>query len=307
MEILLLLIYAGIVWYVFIKKKWLPWTFVSQVLVVAFPVVALTILILFLNIYAPESKDVRVINYVVPVVPRVTGRVIEVPVEPNQPVKKGDVLFRLDPVPFQLDVQAAESNLNALRAKLLTSQANARGLGEQLKQAQGKRVALSAKLDLARKRVVEYQALASFKTIGSLHSKDEQLESLAREAVANNPDLRVAAIRVEQANNYVEIGQGRVAARHQCVWYRRHQGGRRRRSHRRPSRDHARRILGARFVGALRYARNAAQEVYVSTRDDVEFARQSLAATTARSWFTATETLLQRQIAGTRCAQGKSW
>jgi multidrug resistance efflux pump len=154
MEILLLLIYASIVWYVFIKKKWLPWTFVTQVLVVAFPVVALTILILFLNICAPESKDVRVINYVVPV-------------EPNRPVKKGDVLFRLDPVPFQLDVTAAESNLNALRAKLLTSQANARGLGEQLKQAAGKRVALSAKLDLARKRVVEYQALAATGAVAS--------------------------------------------------------------------------------------------------------------------------------------------
>jgi len=71
-------------------------------LAVTFPVVALTILILFLNIYAPESEDVRILNYVVPVVPRVTGRVIEVPVEPNRPVKKGDVLFRLDPVPFQL-------------------------------------------------------------------------------------------------------------------------------------------------------------------------------------------------------------
>jgi len=160
MEILLLLIYAGLVWIVFIKKKWLPWTFVTQMLAVTFPVVALTILILFLNIYAPESEDVRILNYVVPVVPRVTGRVIEVPVEPNRPVKKGDVLFKLDPVPFQLDVKAATSNLIALQAKLLSAQANARGLSEQLKEAAGKRIALSAKLGLARKRVEQYAALA---------------------------------------------------------------------------------------------------------------------------------------------------
>ena len=160
MELLLLAIYSAAVWYVFIKKKWLPWNFGTQVVVVTIPIVGLTLLILLLNIYAPESKDVRVLNFVVPVVPRVTGRVIEVPVEPNMPVKKGAVLFKLDPVPFQLEVKAAAANLGALQAKLLTAQANARGLNEQLKQASGKRVALSAKLDLARKRVVQYKDLA---------------------------------------------------------------------------------------------------------------------------------------------------
>ena len=160
MELLLLAIYSAAVWYVFIKKKWLPWNFGTQVVVVTIPIVGLTLLILLLNIYAPESKDVRVLNFVVPVVPRVTGRVIEVPVEPNTPVKKGDVLFKLDPVPFQLEVKAAAANLGALQAKLLSAQANARGLNEQLKEAAGKRVAISAKLDLARKRVVQYKDLA---------------------------------------------------------------------------------------------------------------------------------------------------
>jgi multidrug resistance efflux pump len=161
MDLLILLIYAAIVWFIFIKKKWLPWTFVSQVIVVVIPIVGLAILILFLNIFAPESKDVRVMNYVVPVVPRVTGRVIEVPVEPNRPVKKGDVLFRLDPVPFQIAVAAAASNLGAMKAKLLTAEASSRGLNEQLKQASGKREALSAKLGLARKRATQYQSLAT--------------------------------------------------------------------------------------------------------------------------------------------------
>ncbi len=75
-------------------------------------------------------------------------------------MKKGDVLFKLDPVPFQLDVNAAAANLGALKAKLLTAQANARGLNEQLKEASSNRTALSAKLGLAQKRVTEYEALA---------------------------------------------------------------------------------------------------------------------------------------------------
>ena len=132
MELLLLSIYSFFVWLIFIKFKWLPWNTVSQVIVVTIPVISIAALILILNIVAPSSDDVRVINYVVPVVPRVTARVTEVPIEPNRPIKKGDVLFKIDPVPFELEAQAAESNLAMLRAKLLTAEANRRTLGEQL-------------------------------------------------------------------------------------------------------------------------------------------------------------------------------
>ena len=132
MELLLLSIYSFFVWLIFFKFKWLPWNTVSQVIVVTIPVISIAALILILNVVAPSSDDVRVINYVVPVVPRVTGRVTEVPIEPNRPIKKGDVLFKIDPVPFELDGQAAEANLAMLRAKLLTAEANRRTLGEQL-------------------------------------------------------------------------------------------------------------------------------------------------------------------------------
>ena len=49
--------------------------------------------------------------------------------------------------------------------------------------------------------------------------------------------------------------------------------------------------------GRIRYGRNAAKEAYGSTKADFEFARQSLAATVAKSWFMATETWLQEKIA----------
>ena len=64
-------------------------------------------LLLLLNIFAPTTTDVRVVKYVVPVVSQVRGRVIEVPVENNRPVKKGDVLFRIDPTPYQNEVNVA--------------------------------------------------------------------------------------------------------------------------------------------------------------------------------------------------------
>ena len=161
MDILLLLIYGFLVWLIFIKFKWLPWNITSQVIVVTIPIIALTILILMLNIGAPSSHDVRVINYSVQIVPRVTGRVIEVPVEPNRPVKKGDVLFRIDPIPFQLKVKAAQANVEQLRAKLIGNRANQRSYEEQLKETTSKKSALLAKLELARLRVKQYGELST--------------------------------------------------------------------------------------------------------------------------------------------------
>jgi multidrug resistance efflux pump len=54
-------------------------------------------MILALNVVAPSSNDVRVIKYTIAILPQVRGRVIEVPAEGNKPMKKGDVLFRIDP------------------------------------------------------------------------------------------------------------------------------------------------------------------------------------------------------------------
>jgi multidrug resistance efflux pump len=153
MEALLLAIYSFFVWLIFIKFKWLPWNTVSQVTVVIIPIVALTTLILMLNVFAPSSSDVRVIKYVVQVVPEVRGRVIEVPVEGNAPVKKGDVLFRIDPTPFELQVRTLEAQLSA-------TEGSVQELNEELRTAEGRTAGVRARLELARKRVVQNRELA---------------------------------------------------------------------------------------------------------------------------------------------------
>ena len=161
MELILLLIYSVCVWFIFFKKKWLPWNITSQVIVVTIPIFALTVLILFMNIVAPSSHDIRAMNYVVPIVPRVTGQVTEVPIEPNRPVKKGDVLFKIDPVPFEASVKAAEATLATSKVKLVTAEATQRGLEDQLKNATAKKAALTPRLDLAKKRVDQFSSLAA--------------------------------------------------------------------------------------------------------------------------------------------------
>src|SRR5262249_5133304 len=139
MELILLIIYAVIVWLIFFKFKLLPWNITSQVIVVTIPIFALTVLILFMNIVAPSSHDVRAMNSTIPTVPRVSGQVTEVPIEPNRPIKKGDVLFKIDPVPFQAAKEAAQATLQ--------------GAKDQRDNAENKKASLTPRIDLAKKRV----------------------------------------------------------------------------------------------------------------------------------------------------------
>ncbi len=154
MEALILAIYSFLVWLVFIKFKWLPWNTQTQVTVVVIPIVGLTALILILNMVAPSTAEVRVIKYVVQVVPQVRGRVIEVPVEPNVWVRKGTLLFRIDPTPFVLRVQVLEAQFANAEGSLHT-------LEEQLRAAVANSAALRAKLKLAEMRVNQNTELAS--------------------------------------------------------------------------------------------------------------------------------------------------
>lgn len=147
MEIILLIIYSVIVWLIFFKFKLLPWNITSQVIVVTIPIFALTCLILFMNIVAPSSHQVRAMNYTIPIVPRVSGQVTEVPIEPNRPIKKGDVLFKIDPVPFEAALKAAEATLRAAK--------------EQLNNAANKKESLTPRIDLAKKRLEQFTALAA--------------------------------------------------------------------------------------------------------------------------------------------------
>jgi multidrug resistance efflux pump len=219
MEILLLGIYSFFVWLIFIKFKWLPWNIYSQVTVVIIPIVALTILILTLNVVAPSSHDLRVFRYTVPIVSQVRGRVIEVPiVEGNVLVKKGDVLFRIDPTPYQLQV-------NTLQAQLANAIGQTKETEESLKGAQAKIVEtkgaiaqatartaeVNAKLDLARKRVVQNRELVA---TGAGSKFDlEQAEANLRELEGQLEAARSAEVQARAGEGQARAGEAQVQQR----------------------------------------------------------------------------------------------
>jgi len=228
MEVLLLGIYGAIVWLIFIKLKWLPWTTTSQITVAIIPIVALTILILVLNAVAPSSADVRVFKYTVPIVSQVRGRVIEVPVEEgNRLVKKNDVLFRVDPTPYQLTV-------NSLMAQLVGAKGGGEQLREQLRSAQGNTAAIRSRIKLTQTRVQQNRELSA---TGAGNRFDlEQAETDLRDldaqlstAMANEAQVRaqlsatvggdiasVAKIKADLANAEWELEQTTVRSPCEC-------------------------------------------------------------------------------------------
>lgn len=216
MEVILLIIYSFFVWLVFFKFKWLPWNFVSQVIVITLPIIGLTMLILFLNIVAPSSSDVRVINYVVQVIPRTMGKVTSVPVEPNRPVRKGDVLFTVDPTPYQQDLLALEAKEPELVAKVASAEAEQRTLKQELKSSESTRSSLAAKLELARRRVGQTHDLATTGAGPNFDYEQAQADAKGMEADLATTTANVAQVREKLSattanGEYSDVAQARAA------------------------------------------------------------------------------------------------
>jgi multidrug resistance efflux pump len=200
MEILLLGIYSFFAWLIFAKFKWLPWNIITQVITITIPIVGLTILILVLNIVCPSTHDIRVINYVVPINPPVRGLVTQVPIEPNRPIKKGEVLFKVDATPFEIAVSNNEASVDSLR--------------QQLKSTQAANAITADKLILAQKRLAQFTELAG---TGAGNKFDQEqtetdvlnLKSELAASAANEDKIRaqIASGEAQLANAKWELSQ----------------------------------------------------------------------------------------------------
>lgn len=67
--------------------------------------------------FAPTAADGRAFQYVIPIVPNVSGTVIEVPIEGTEELKKGDVLFKIDPTPYQFTVDQLQASIDQAEAQ----------------------------------------------------------------------------------------------------------------------------------------------------------------------------------------------
>src|SRR5499427_9725271 len=66
----------------------------------------------------PRTDDAYLQADLVHLAPDVSGRIVELNVRDNQKVRKGEVLFRIDPDPYQMRVDQARATVQGLEAKL---------------------------------------------------------------------------------------------------------------------------------------------------------------------------------------------
>jgi multidrug resistance efflux pump len=66
----------------------------------------------------PWTRDGQVRAQVIQITPRVSGPLVKLPVEDNQLVKAGDLLFKIDPRTFEADLERARADLDNTRDEI---------------------------------------------------------------------------------------------------------------------------------------------------------------------------------------------
>jgi multidrug resistance efflux pump len=210
MELLLILIYSAICVAVF-KIFRIPvnkWTLPTAVLGGIFMI---GIILLVMNYNHPFSSSARIYFATTPIMPNVKGRVVDVPVQANAPLKEGDVLFRIDPTPYQYVVDQknallveAETNVKQLKAALDQAQANVEKVKVQLKLAEDD---YSRQLYLFEKKVIAQATLDT-----STRNLDAAKQALAAsEAAAESARLayasEISGVNTTVARLRAELGE----------------------------------------------------------------------------------------------------
>jgi multidrug resistance efflux pump len=206
--------YALLIWLVFAKLKLIRLSLPLAIALAAVGPLFAFYVLLSMNNHHPSSTDARVFQRIVQVAPHITtpGRVQEVVALPNVPMKQGDVIFTVDPRPFQFEVSRLEAALAAaaqsvpqLKAALDQASANVEKAAVQLdlatsefgrqKELFDKQVVAQATLDRAQRNVdTAEQAVAEAKAA-------ERRARLAYESNIGDENTTVAQTRqqLEQA------------------------------------------------------------------------------------------------------------
>lgn len=191
METLMLLTYAALCIVVF-KVFRIPlnkWTVPTAVL----GGIALIGAVIFgMNYNFPYTDVGNQVFRTVPIVSQVRGRVQSVPVKPNQMLHKGDVLFTLDPTPFQAKV-------DDLQAQIKAASQDALSLNAALSQAQAELSRAVAQRDQSRREYARYReghAQGAF--------SDQMVDTRLQTWKADEASVSAAQAKVVQARNALD-------------------------------------------------------------------------------------------------------
>jgi membrane fusion protein (multidrug efflux system) len=170
----------------------------------------------------PSTEDAYIGANVVRVAPRVSGRVTAIDVVNQQHVKKGDVLFAIDPVPFQLELEQAKARLDQATRQVAQMQAavssaraevNHREVLFENAQAKAKRAHQLAAKNYLSKQGLEDADAAYKGAAADLRSAKARLEEIRRQlGTAGKNNDRIVEARAAMDNAQWELNNTKIVA-----------------------------------------------------------------------------------------------
>lgn len=141
--------YGALCWLLFKKWKIIPTNTYTVCTAILIGGAFLAVMGLLLIRYQPSSNDARLYVYTTPIVPPVRGIVKEITMRPGEPLRNGQPMFQIDPVPFQLEVQRLEAALEIASTDVGQLEEKVAAAAAAVTQAQANIVRISSELQLA--------------------------------------------------------------------------------------------------------------------------------------------------------------
>jgi RND family efflux transporter MFP subunit len=194
MIVFLTLIYVGIL-FALTKTGKIPNTKNTWLTIIPYELILLIGFFIPMQWGAPSGSGV-VMAYSVGITPNVTGMVTDVPVEPNEPLKKGDVLFRIDPVQYQAALDGLQAQLRLAELRLEQSSELAAADAGSIYEVQ----AYQAQVDGLKAQIVNAQ-----------YNLDETVVRAPADGFATNialrPGVRVANLPLFRAMAFIDTSE----------------------------------------------------------------------------------------------------
>jgi multidrug resistance efflux pump len=204
MELFITIAYVFLVRLIFFDFKLMRFNLFWKFVVFGLYAAAALTEITLLGQFTPYSKQMFVQSYVVQVAPEWGGRVTDVYVRDNDPVKKGDPLFRMDPAVHQ-------NKVDQLEATLAAADTDVAGLAQQIQVAKAKLARTQAQLEATK---VEYEMVAGAAAREAvpklrLEQVQERLDSLEADLELDRALVREAQIAFdsEVGDRHTEVAE----------------------------------------------------------------------------------------------------
>lgn len=189
MELIVTIVYYFLVRLIFIDYKLLRFNMFWQFVVFGLYGLAALTEVVSLGQFTPYSETCYVQAYVVPMAPEYGGLLKKVHVKSNEPVKKGDTLFQMDPSEWQYRV-------NEMEAKLSAAGTNVAVLSQQVDEARARVESTISSLKTAEIEYNQVYEAAQEKAAAQITVENylRRVENLKAQLKANNAALYAAQL-----------------------------------------------------------------------------------------------------------------